>query len=143
MKTCLPILILSVVTYFSLLGLVFILTALKFGVTEPEKVQTLFETAVEALEKVAELCKGPENAQIAVKHGVVEASLQSYHALKSYRTTWASLALRLLLSVIAGDSLILKLVVRKHYHGAHTNMLFLFLPQEEVVPCFFRQFCWT
>ncbi|XP_073395364.1 uncharacterized protein [Physcomitrium patens] len=71
--------------------------------SEPEKVQTLFETAVEALEKVAELCKGPENAQIAVKHGVVEASLQSYHALKSYRTTWASLALRLLLSVIAEE----------------------------------------
>lgn len=72
---------------------------------EPKKVEALFEAAVEALEKVAKLCNKnePENCQVAVKHGGVKASIQAYYALQTYRLAWASLALKVLHSLIAEE----------------------------------------
>lgn len=73
--------------------------------SEPHRVGTLFEAAVEALEKLGKLCikTEPENAQIAVKYGGVETSIQAYYAVQTYRMSWGSLALRVLLSLIAEE----------------------------------------
>lgn len=81
------------------------LTGHTCGYAEPKRVETLFEAAVEALEKVAKLCNKtePENCQIAVKYGGVEASIQAYYALQTYRMSWGSLAFKVLHSLIAGD----------------------------------------
>jgi hypothetical protein len=89
-----------------------------YGYAEPHRVGTLFEAAVEALEKLGKLCikTEPENAQIAVKYGGVETSIQAYYAVQTYRMSWGSLALRVLLSLIAGDFKALMSVLRKHHY---------------------------
>lgn len=71
---------------------------------DPVKACELFEDAVDALEIFADLCckREPENAQIAVKNGGVEACISAHQALKTYRLSWASLSLKVLLSFLSG-----------------------------------------
>lgn len=73
---------------------------------EPARVEALFEAAVDALEHFSELCvkKESDNAQIAVKNGGVEVSLDAYQALKTYRLSWGSSALRILHALLQGNS---------------------------------------
>lgn len=73
---------------------------------EPARVEALFEAAVDALEQFSELCvkKESDNAQIAVKNGGVEVSLDAYQALKTYRLSWGSSALRILHALLQGNS---------------------------------------
>lgn len=73
---------------------------------EPARVEALFEAAVDALEHFSELCvkKESDNAQIAVKNGGVEVSLDAYQALKTYRLSWGSRALKILHALLQGNS---------------------------------------
>lgn len=73
---------------------------------EPVRVEALFEAAVDALEHFSELCvkKETENAHIAVKNGGVEICLDAYQALKTYRLSWGSCALRILHALLQGNS---------------------------------------
>lgn len=90
---------------------------------EPARVEALFEAAVDALEHFSELCvkKESDNAQIAVKNGGVEVSLDAYQALKTYRLSWGSRALRILHALLHGNS--------------NVSLFFFSFPSSYVVGC--------
>lgn len=112
--------ILYLITFYQLIiymVYVNITTSFEIGFIEPERIQSLFETLVEALQKATKLCNKnkPENAQYMIKYGGIQGSIQAYYALKTYRITCSSLALRLLLGCIEGNFKVLLSII--HYYG--------------------------
>lgn len=91
------------------------------------------------MEKVSKLCNKtePENCQIAVKYGGVEASIQAYYALLTYRMSWGSLAFKVLHSLIAGDSKVLMSVLHKHHPRGVSVVLFWFVDDQSLCLKFF------